>query len=99
MSALREAVKGAFAVGPTDGVDLSPRQAQILRCIANGLAQKQIAADLGIAVGSVARHCNRLYRKLGAHDRAEAVARGMRIGLIALDEAGDTKGARAVRNS
>jgi DNA-binding NarL/FixJ family response regulator len=53
---------------------LSPRQLQILRLIAVGASDKEIAGRLGIAVPTVRTHLQRLYRDCCVRNRAEAVA-------------------------
>ncbi len=64
---------------------LSPRQVAVLGRLAQGLTQKEIAADLGIGVSTVSAHCARLYRKLGARRASEALVRAMELGLIRPD--------------
>lgn len=57
---------------------LSGREAQILRLLADGLPNKQIAARLSISAHTVKFHVARILEKLGAESRAEAVAEGVR---------------------
>jgi DNA-binding CsgD family transcriptional regulator len=52
----------------------SPRQAEIIRLIATGASDKEIASTLGISVPTVRTHLQRLYRDLGLRNRAAAVA-------------------------
>ncbi len=54
--------------------DLSPRQRQILRLIAQGLSNEQIAERLFVAPSTIKTHINHLYAKLGVNNRAEAQA-------------------------
>jgi len=54
---------------------LAPRQADILKAICQGMSDKQIAWELGIAVPTVRMHVRRLRRKLDAADRVELVLR------------------------
>lgn len=61
---------------------LSERELQILWGMANGERNLQIAADLALSEDSVKTHCKRIFRKLGVHDRAEAVAAGFRAGFL-----------------
>lgn len=56
------------------GMHVTPRQAQILRLIAGGLSDKQIAARLGVSPRTVQTHLVRLFREHGVHTRAAAVA-------------------------
>ncbi|MCI0435151.1 MAG: response regulator transcription factor [Gemmatimonadetes bacterium] len=63
---------------------LSPREAEILGMLAEGLGNKTIAARLGISSHTVKAHISSLFAKLGASSRAEAVAIGARLGRIIL---------------
>ncbi len=56
------------------GDRLSSREIQVVICIANGLTNEQIAAQLSIGTTTVHSHTSRIYRKLGARDRAHAVS-------------------------
>ena len=62
--------------------ELSPRQKDILASITRGLTNKGIAAELGISARSVDEHVNTLFQKLGAANRAEAVAIALRKQLL-----------------
>ena len=63
---------------------LTPREIEVLRMIAEGLANKQIAGRLGISEHTVKFHVGALFEKLRASTRAEAVMIGARRGLIVL---------------
>lgn len=63
---------------------LSHRETEILGMLAEGLANKNIAARLGISEHTVKTHLASLFGKLGADNRAEAVAIGVRSGLLML---------------
>ncbi len=63
---------------------LTPREREILGMLADGLANKEIAVRLNISSHTVKSHVQSLFGKLGADTRAEAVAVGMRRGLILL---------------
>lgn len=67
---------------PHEDVPLSPREKQILQRVANGATTKEVAHDLHISPHTVKTHLERIYEKLGANDRAEAVAIAMRRGLV-----------------
>ena len=62
---------------------LTAREAEVLRLVAAGLANPEIAARLFIGVGTVKTHVNRLFAKLGAASRTQAVARARALGLLA----------------
>jgi two-component system nitrate/nitrite response regulator NarL len=61
---------------------LSPREAEVLGFLAEGLSAPQIAAELHLSPSTIKTHLQRLYERLGVSDRAAAVAEGMRRGLI-----------------
>ncbi len=54
---------------------LVPREQELLRLLAKGYQQKEIAGDLGISVSSVRTTIARIYQKLQVKSRVEAVAR------------------------
>jgi DNA-binding NarL/FixJ family response regulator len=71
------------SVEPEDHV-LTPRELEILTLLGEGLVNKQIAERLGISEHTVKTHLAAIYEKLQASNRAEAVATGLRRGLIML---------------
>jgi DNA-binding NarL/FixJ family response regulator len=64
--------------------DLSSREIDVLRLIAAGNANKEIAAQLSIAEETVKSHITRILVKLGANDRTHAVTIGLKRGIIEL---------------
>ena len=64
--------------------ELTEREIQILRLIATGNANKQIADQLSIAEATVKSHVVSILAKLGANDRAHAVTIGLMHGIIDL---------------
>lgn len=62
---------------------LSPRERDVIRMIAGGATNREIAARLYLSPNTVKQHASALYRKLEARNRAEAVQRAQRLGLIA----------------
>lgn len=72
----------ARAAGGRPSVTLSRREAEILASIAEGRAVKQTARDLGISPKTVENLQGRLFRKLDARNRAQAVARAHALGLL-----------------
>lgn len=54
--------------------DLTNRELQVLRAMANGLSNRAIAAELGISENTVKTHGLRIQRKLGGRDRVHTVA-------------------------
>ncbi len=61
---------------------LTPRELEILRAIARGASNQQVAETFVLTVGTVKGHVNHILSKLGATNRTEAVARAREIGLI-----------------
>src|SRR5258705_8259827 len=66
------------------GTVLTNREREILALLADGLANKQIAARLGISKNTVKTPLELMFDKLGVSSRAEAVATGVRRGLLLL---------------
>jgi len=54
-----------------EDLNLSPRQAQVVNSIAHAKSDKQIAQELGVAMGTVRMHMTRLFEKFGVNDRVE----------------------------
>src|SRR5678815_5101789 len=61
---------------------LSRRELEILQKVAYGATTKEVAHDLGISPHTVKTHLERIFEKLGANDRAQAVAIAIRSGLV-----------------
>lgn len=61
---------------------LSPREREVLRLLALGLAAKQVAAQLDLSVKTVDNHRQNAMRKLGLRSRAEVVLYAVRTGLV-----------------
>jgi DNA-binding NarL/FixJ family response regulator len=57
---------------------LSTREAQVLHSLAQGLSNKEIAAALGLSVGTVKTHLRHIFRKLGVSDRTSAAVAVLR---------------------
>ncbi len=60
---------------------LTPRELEILRSLAAGRTNREIAEALVLSVHTIERHVANVYRKIGAHNRAEATAYALRAGL------------------
>jgi len=60
---------------------LSPRQGQVLKLVANGLLNKQIAAELGLAEKTVKMHRAILMNRLGLHTTADLIRLAVEAGL------------------
>lgn len=61
---------------------LSPRELQVLQLVAEGRSAPEIGELLFVSAGTVKTHLKNIYGKLGARDRASAVAEALRRGLI-----------------
>ena len=78
----------AFRVGKTieakDGLveNLSERELEVLRLIANGLSNKKITEALFVSLSTVKTHLRNIYGKLNVHSRTEAIVRAKALGLL-----------------
>jgi DNA-binding NarL/FixJ family response regulator len=61
---------------------LTERELQVLRGMSDGMSNAEIGRELFVSEDTVKTHARRLFRKLGARDRAHAVASGFRLGLV-----------------
>ena len=68
----------------SDSPALTRRESDVLTLMAEGLRNQEIAATLGLSLGTVKVHVNRILEKLDAVDRTEAVTRALKRGLIVL---------------
>lgn len=66
---------------PTEQM-LSPRELDVLRLLAAGLSNQEIAATLVISVGTAKWHAHNIFEKLNARGRTQAVARARELGLL-----------------
>lgn len=62
--------------------DLTAQEREILRLIAAGLSNKEIAARMALSVNTIKMYCSQIYLKLDVHRRTEAVARARELGLL-----------------
>ncbi|HJV04714.1 MAG TPA: response regulator transcription factor, partial [Actinomycetota bacterium] len=63
-------------------VPLSPRYVDVLRLMAEGRTNREIALELGLSIYTVKNYVERIYERLGARDRVQAVTIALRAGLI-----------------
>jgi DNA-binding NarL/FixJ family response regulator len=83
-------VVARFAELPDDGpprpqplvVQLSDRELEVLRLLADGGSNREIAAAMFLAEGTVKNHVTNVLAKLGARDRTQAALRGRALGLV-----------------
>ncbi|HLF24893.1 MAG TPA: response regulator transcription factor [Anaerolineae bacterium] len=78
-SSRRQSASGDASYSPNP---LSEREIEVLRLIAQGHSNKEIAEKLVIAEGTAKNHVSNILSKLNARDRAQAVARGQELGLL-----------------
>jgi LuxR family maltose regulon positive regulatory protein len=64
------------------GESLSERELEVLRLIAQGASNREIAEQLVVTVGTVKSHVNHILGKLDSHNRTEAVAQARKLGLL-----------------
>ena len=96
-AAVASATQGLLTLpaGSTEAVDpevamtlppepLTPRELEILRLLAGGDSNKTMANRLGISVHTVKFHVSSILDKLGVSSRTEAVALGLRLGIVLL---------------
>ena len=75
--------RGGFTAAGEES-PLTPRETEILTLIGQGMSNKAVARHLGISVHTVKFHLESLFDRLGATNRAEAVAKGLLGGVIEL---------------
>ncbi|MFC8847005.1 MULTISPECIES: LuxR C-terminal-related transcriptional regulator [unclassified Micromonospora] len=68
--------------GGRGAIGLTERELQVLLGMAEGKSNAEIGRELFVSEDTVKTHARRLFRKLGARDRAHAVAAGFRAGLV-----------------
>ncbi|MDQ1381025.1 MAG: hypothetical protein QOJ71_1744, partial [Actinomycetota bacterium] len=68
--------------GYVDAPTVTPRELEVLELASHGLTSGEIAEQLVVSVGTVKSHLQNVYPKLGANDKAAAVATALRHGLI-----------------
>ena len=95
MAAIRSAAAGKRVISAevartlaefTPRIDLSAREVEVLRLVAKGLRNKEIARVIGRTEGTVKVHLKHIHEKLGVDDRTEAVTIALQRGIIHLDD-------------
>jgi DNA-binding NarL/FixJ family response regulator len=82
---LRDQCRQALTGGPVSGANsdsLTTREAEVLQLIAEGRANKQIAAELCISIKTVEKHRQQVMNKLGIHDVAGLTRHAIAKGII-----------------
>lgn len=65
---------------PAGKSNLTPRELEILKLVSGGLANKEIAVQLGLSIDTVCSYLKNIYRKLHVHSRTQAVLQYFKIG-------------------
>jgi DNA-binding NarL/FixJ family response regulator len=66
----------------TVNVRLTPREIEVLRCLAKGHSTRAIASELNISSATVNNHIKHILTKLDAHTRLEAIRHAETVGVI-----------------
>jgi NarL family two-component system response regulator LiaR len=74
---------------PENPEALSDRETEVLRLLARGKANKQIASELYIEEHTVKAHVSSILMKLGVQSRTQAALHAVRTGLVSVEELGD----------
>ena len=78
-------VSGRFA-GAIAPSPLTERELEVIRALAQGMSDRQIARSLAISEKTVRNHASNIYRKLHIFDRTQAVIYAVREGVIDVEE-------------
>lgn len=81
---LAEAMKRRLA---PSGPQLSPREGQVLKLLADGMSVAGIAKQLFVSESTAKTHISKLYEKLGAANRAQALMTALKLGLLEAPDA------------
>ena len=71
-----------FNQAKADELTLTPREIEVLGLLAAGLSNKEMAERLFVSENTIKTHCSRVFDKLGAGRRTQAVQLGKQLGLI-----------------
>ena len=82
--ALQVEMMAALRGDPASG--LTPREREVVRHVAVGLRNAEVARRLDISEDTVKKHLNKIFQKLGVRDRVELTHRALRLGLVGIDE-------------
>jgi DNA-binding NarL/FixJ family response regulator len=95
MSAIRRVASGKRVIPAevadrlaeyTPRIELTAREVEVLRLVAKGLRNKEVARVIGRTEGTVKVHLKNIHEKLGVDDRTEAVTIALQRGIIHLDD-------------
>ena len=71
-----------FNQAKADELTLTPREIEVLGLMAEGLSNKEMAGRLFVSENTIKTHCSRVFDKLGAERRTQAVQIGKNLGLV-----------------
>jgi DNA-binding NarL/FixJ family response regulator len=66
----------------TAALGISPRELAVLQALAAGLSNKEIARELGVSPNTIKTHVTRLFEKLDAHRRTDAINKARQLGIV-----------------
>ena len=72
--------------GPPRGPGVRARETEVLRLLASGWSNREIASGLHLAEGTVKNHVSSVLLKLGVRDRTRAVLLALQLGLLGEEE-------------
>ena len=81
-SAVTKGVAGLTSESSTPSEVLTARELEVLRLLAEGISNKEIASRMVVAPSTVKQHLKNIYGKLDVHSRVQAVQRGQELGLV-----------------
>jgi DNA-binding NarL/FixJ family response regulator len=84
LARVRRLIRQTTSLAPSLASRLTPREMEVLRLLANGMGQDEIAQQLFISRKTVATHIEHVLQKLGVRTRAQAVALAYREDLVAV---------------
>jgi DNA-binding NarL/FixJ family response regulator len=86
LARVRRLIRHTTSLAPSLATRLTPRELEVLRLLANGMGQDEIARQLFISRKTVATHIEHVLQKLGVRTRAQAVALAYREDLVVAAE-------------
>lgn len=64
---------------------LTKMERSVVKTLAKGLSNKQMASSLKISAGTVNAHLDNIYRKLGVSNRVQAVCAALKLGIVNIE--------------
>lgn len=95
LAAIRAVARGRTYIDPSAATqlamaggaeDFTPRELEVLRELALGQSNREIAATLGIGDETVKTHVGHLFAKLQVENRRQAIVQALKRGLVSLDD-------------